>query len=139
VTPDEPAYEESDLDTCVPSVALPCRACSDPRRQWLVRDIIVLHIVRNTPDEPDRWLAGAQTRHDSDEVTRARLNALPAGIRLLRGDHNRRPPHARRVTPGISSGMGWNDTGKDPSHAFALAMAGPLASLLYVWDKTDGE
>jgi predicted ATPase len=54
----------------------------------LVWDIVVHYLVRDAPNEPDEWLARARAGHDElDEVTRARLDALYAGIRLLRGDH----------------------------------------------------
>ena len=54
----------------------------------LVWDVVVHYLVRDAADEPDDWLSRAQAWHDDlDDVTRARLDAVHAGIRLLRGDH----------------------------------------------------
>jgi hypothetical protein len=54
----------------------------------LVWDVVVHYLVRDALDEPDAWLSRAQAWHDElDEVTRARLDAVHAGTRLLRGDH----------------------------------------------------
>jgi predicted ATPase len=53
----------------------------------LVWDILVHYLVRDALDEPDEWLSRARAwRDELDEVTRARLDASHAGIRLLRGD-----------------------------------------------------